>query len=152
MLRVLIVDDSPTARGLLAGILGSDPDIQIVGEAVNGAEAIQQTRDLRPDLVTMDVHMPNMDGYGATKEIMIHWPTPIVIVTASLGARDVAATMRALEAGALTVLEKPVGSSSPLFEAQARQLIATVKAMADVKHRATPSAPLAINSLISCDK
>ena len=133
MLRVLIVDDSPTACGLLAGILGSDPDIQIVGEAVNGAEAIQQTRDLRPDLVTMDVHMPNMDGYGATKEIMIHWPTPIVIVTASLGARDVAATMRALEAGALTVLEKPVGSSSPLFEAQARQLIATVKAMADVK-------------------
>ncbi|MEK6260115.1 MAG: chemotaxis response regulator protein-glutamate methylesterase [Planctomycetota bacterium] len=133
MLRVLIVDDSPTARGLLTGILGSDPGIQIIGEAANGAEAVQRTRDLRPDLVTMDVHMPHMDGYGATKEIMIHCPTPIVIVTASLGARDVAATMRALEAGALTVLEKPVGSGSPHFEAQARQLIATVKAMADVK-------------------
>ena len=143
MLRVLIVDDSPTARGLLAGILGSDPDIQIVGEAANGAEAVQQTKALRPDLVTMDVHMPHMDGYGATKEIMIHMPTPIVIVSASLGARDVAATMQALAAGALTVLEKPAGAGSPHFEAQARQLIATVKAMADVKvvrhHRANKS-------------
>ncbi len=133
MLRVLIVDDSPTARGLLAGILGSDPEIQVVGEATNGVEAVQRTRELKPDLVTMDVRMPQMDGYAATKEIMIHSPTPIVIVTASLSARDVAATMRALEAGALTVLEKPVGSASPRFEEQARQLIATVKAMADVK-------------------
>jgi two-component system chemotaxis response regulator CheB len=133
MLRVLIVDDSPTARGLLAGILGSDPNIQVVGYATNGAEAVQQTRELRPDLVTMDIHMPRMDGYEASKEIMIHSPTPIVIVTASLSARDVAATMRALEAGALTVLEKPIGSASPRFDEQARQLIATVKAMADVK-------------------
>lgn len=142
MLRVLIVDDSPTARGLLAGILGSDPDIEIIGEATSGTEAVRETRELKPDLVTMDVRMPHMDGYEATKEIMIHSPTPIVIVTASLSARDVAATMRALEAGALTVIEKPVGSGSPRFDEQARQLIATVKAMADVKvvrhHRTGP--------------
>jgi two-component system chemotaxis response regulator CheB len=120
-------------RGLLASILGSDPEIQVVGEATNGAEAVQRTRELKPDVVTMDVRMPQLDGYSATKEIMIHVPTPIVIVTASLSARDVEATMRALEAGALTVLEKPVGSASPRFDEQARQLIATVKAMADVK-------------------
>src|SRR5690348_1210610 len=98
MIRVLITDDSPTARALLSAVLGSDPGVQVVGEARDGAEAVELTRKLRPSLVTMDVAMPRMDGFEATKEIMITAPTPIVIVTASSAAREVETSMYALRA------------------------------------------------------
>jgi two-component system chemotaxis response regulator CheB len=133
MIRLLIAEDSPTARALLVAILGSDPDIQIVGEAKNGAEAVDLTRALHPDVVTMDLRMPVMDGFEATKEIMITAPTPIVIVTGSYETREVEISLHSLRAGALTVLQKPPGALAPDFDDQARELIATVKAMAEVK-------------------
>ncbi len=77
MIRILVVDDSATARTLLVSILAADPAIQVVGEASDGLEAIALTQKLRPDLVTMDLHMPRLDGLEATKEIMITAPTPI---------------------------------------------------------------------------
>ena len=95
MTRVLVVDDSATARALLVEILRSDPAIQVVGEAKDGAEALELTQQLRPDLVTMDVRMPRLDGFAATKEIMIAAPTPIVIVTASFEDREIDLAMRA---------------------------------------------------------
>src|SRR5438270_369610 len=107
MIRVLIADDSPTARALLCAILGSDPDIQVVGEARDGAEAVELTQKLRPSVVTMDIRMPRMDGFEATKEIMITAPTPIVIVTASSAVQEVEASMYALRAGALAILANP---------------------------------------------
>jgi signal transduction histidine kinase len=82
MIRVLIADDSSTARALLEAILSSDPELHVVGQARNGQEAIDLTRKLRPDVVTMDVRMPVVDGFEATKEIMITAPTSIVLVTA----------------------------------------------------------------------
>jgi two-component system, chemotaxis family, protein-glutamate methylesterase/glutaminase len=133
MIRVLVVDDSATARGLLVAILGSDPEVQIVGEANNGLEAVEMTRRLRPDIVTMDVRMPLLDGFAATKEIMIESPTPIIIVTSSHSVQYVEMSMHALRAGALAVLEKPAGPNTPGFDESARQLIATVKSMAQVK-------------------
>src|SRR5438045_2049053 len=116
MIRVLVVEDSPTARALLVAVLSSDPEVQIVGEARDGVEAIELTKKLRPDIVTMDIQMPRMNGFEATKEIMITAPTPIVIVTASLLAHDVETSMHALRAGALAVLAKPAGPDSPGFE------------------------------------
>jgi two-component system chemotaxis response regulator CheB len=133
MIRVLIVDDSATARALLAAILTSDAEIQVVGEACNGAEAVELTRTLRPDVITMDLRMPVMDGFEATKEIMIAVPTPIVIVTASFAAREMDITMNALRAGAVSAVQKPPGSGSPAFDEAARELLTTVKAMALVK-------------------
>jgi two-component system chemotaxis response regulator CheB len=133
MIRVLIADDSPTARALLGAILASDPEIQIVGEARNGAEAVELTQSLRPNLVTMDIAMPQLDGFEATKEIMITAPTPIVIVTASSALRDVENSMHALRVGALAIMPKPPGPESPAFDAATRELIANVKAMAQVK-------------------
>src|SRR5438270_364676 len=99
MIRVLVADDSPTARALLTAILRSDPQFDIVGEARDGAEAVELTQALRPDVVTMDIHMPRLDGLEATKEIMITAPTRIVIVTSSLVAREVETSMHALRAG-----------------------------------------------------
>jgi two-component system chemotaxis response regulator CheB len=133
MIRVLVVEDSPTARGLLVAILRSDPEIQVVGEAANGIEAVELTCELRPDVVTMDVRMPIMDGLEATKEIMATAPTPIVLITASLLIHDVDASMCALRAGALAVLPKPPGPESPGFDEAAQDLVAQVKAMSQVK-------------------
>ena len=87
MIRVLVAEDSATARALLVQILAADPEIQVVGEAVDGIEAVEMTQRLRPDLVTMDIHMPRLDGLAATKEIMITAPTPIVIITGSTRRR-----------------------------------------------------------------
>jgi two-component system chemotaxis response regulator CheB len=133
MIRVLVADDSATARAMLVGILGSDPEIRIIGEAHDGVEAVAATGRLRPDLVTMDIHMPRLDGLEATREIMITAPTPIVIVTGSHRARDVEASMEILRCGALEVLLKPPDPKSAEFPAAARRLLDVVKTMAHVK-------------------
>ncbi len=133
MIRVLVVDDSATARALLVGIFGSAPDIRVVGEARDGLDGVALTQKLRPDLVSMDLHMPNMDGFTAIKEIMVTAPTPIVVCTGSTLAGEVATAMNALRAGALAVLRKPPAPGSPGFDETAEKLIATVRAMAQVK-------------------
>jgi two-component system chemotaxis response regulator CheB len=144
MIRVLVAEDSPTARALLVGILSSDPEIEVVGEAQDGTQAVEMTQALRPDVVTMDIRMPRLDGFEATKEIMITAPTRIIIVTASTIAHEVETSLYALRAGALTVLPKPHGPQAPDFEETARQLLATVKSMAQVKvvRHWRPAAPL----------
>jgi two-component system chemotaxis response regulator CheB len=133
MIRVLVVDDSATARALLLEIFRRDPEIRTAGEAKDGVEAVEMTQRLRPDLVTMDMRMPRMDGFAATKEIMIVAPTPIVIVSASMKEREVEAAMQSLRAGAVALLRKPPGPESPDFEEAAVKLVAMVKAMAQVK-------------------
>jgi two-component system chemotaxis response regulator CheB len=133
LIRVLVAEDSATARELLIQVLSADPEIEVVGEARDGVEAVALTSSLRPDLVTMDIHMPRLDGLTATQEIMIATPTPIVIVTGSHRVRDVEASMDTLRSGALEVLEKPPSPGSPGFDAAARRLVAVVKAMARVK-------------------
>ncbi|MBV9123414.1 MAG: chemotaxis-specific protein-glutamate methyltransferase CheB [Planctomycetes bacterium] len=133
MTRVLIAEDSPTVRELLVEILGSDPDLQVIGQAKNGVEAVALTQKLKPDVVTMDIQMPLMDGLQATQEIMATTPTPIVIVTASYEHRAVEISLETMRAGALTAVQKPQGVAAPDFEEKARQLITTVKNMAQVK-------------------
>jgi two-component system chemotaxis response regulator CheB len=133
MPRVLIVDDSPTARELIAGILGHDPEIEIIGQATNGEEAVRMTQELRPDVLTVDIHMPLMSGLEATQKIMSTCPTPIVIVSASTLVHDVEWAMNALQLGALTLLLKPPGPDAANYDAAARELVETVKAMAGVK-------------------
>lgn len=127
-----MVEDSPTARRLLVELLSADPEITVVGEARDGIEAVAMCKQLRPDLVTMDVKMPRLDGVEATRQIMIESATPVVIVS-SLDPTDVGRTMTALDVGALAVLAKPSGPGSPRHERDARELVATVKAMARVK-------------------
>jgi len=132
-MRVLIVDDSASARRLLTVILERDPAITVVGEATTGVEAIEKTVELHPDLITMDAQMPVMDGFEATRRIMREMPCPIVMVSAVHSPSEVAWSFKALEAGALTVLAKPDGPRSPLFEAQSAALITSVKELSNVR-------------------
>lgn len=133
MLRVLIADDSAIARDLLEHILSSDEGIQVVAVASNGREAVELAVKHRPDIITMDIHMPVMNGFEATKEIMIECPTPIVIVSASTAVHEVEWAMQSLQVGALTLHLKPSGPGSPTFDRDARDLIELVKAMAEVR-------------------
>jgi two-component system chemotaxis response regulator CheB len=81
MIRVLVADDSDTARALMIKILRHERSIEVIGEARDGLEAIKLTCRLKPDLVTMDIQMPNVDGFAATEQIMMSWPVPIVLVS-----------------------------------------------------------------------
>ncbi|MFZ3385160.1 MAG: chemotaxis-specific protein-glutamate methyltransferase CheB [Candidatus Methanoperedens sp.] len=132
-INVLVVEDSPVARELLVHILSSDPGIQVIGTANNGEEAITATKRLSPDVITMDIYMPKMDGYEATRRIMEIQPTPIVIVTASPSIKEVSMAMRIIEAGAVAAEQKPGGSGHKDYEVDASRLIRTVKLMSRVK-------------------
>jgi two-component system chemotaxis response regulator CheB len=133
LIKVLVVDDSPVARELLVHILSSDPGIRIIGTASDGEEAIVAAKNLSPDVITMDIHMPKMDGYDATRMIMEILPTPIVIVTGSASVEEVSVAMRAIEAGALAVLKKPKGLGHPDYQADVSRFIQMVKLMSEVK-------------------
>lgn len=133
MIRVVVAEDSLTVRELLVEILQSDPEIQVVGQAKDGAEALELAVRLKPDLVTMDIHMPIMDGFAATKEIMVQAPTPILIVSSSTSGRDVELSLNAMRAGALMVVAKPDDLRSARFDGRRDELVAMAKAMARVK-------------------
>ncbi len=126
------MDDSPSVCELLAHILGSDGDIQIVGIASNGSEAVAVVHRLRPDVITMDIHMPKLNGLEATRQIMEIYPLPIVIVSGT-DPNDIAMTFGATEAGALAALHLPPGMDHPDFAALSREFIQTIKLMAEVK-------------------
>lgn len=133
MIKVLIVEDSRVVQEFLAHILSSDPAIRVVGFANDGAEALAAVQRKRPDVITMDIHMPKVDGFEATLAIMETVPTPIVIVSGSASAKEVSSTFRAMEAGALAVVFRPPGIGHPEHEARSRELIRTVKLMSEVK-------------------
>jgi two-component system chemotaxis response regulator CheB len=133
MIKVLIVEDSPVAQEFLIYLLSSDPEILVMGVANNGAEALKAVERKKPDVITMDIHMPVMDGFEATRRIMATQPTPIVIVSGSTGATEVTSTFKAIEAGALAVVLRPPGLNHEEFESASRELLQTVKLMSEVK-------------------
>ena len=133
MIRVLVAEDSPSIRELLIYILSTDPELKVVGTAENGKEAVDAVMRLKPDIVTMDIHMPIMDGFEATQRIMETQPTPIVIVSGSISGGEVAQALRTIEVGALAIIARPYGLGHPQHIASSRELVLTVKLMAGVK-------------------
>jgi len=139
--RIVVIEDSVTVRHYLLRILQSDPDFEVVGAGDNGQDAIDLCRTLRPDVITLDLHMPLLDGLAATEQIMGHFPTPILIVSSSTNRGDLFKTYDALAAGAVDILEKPTGEEDD--EAWAAQFRFTLKLVSRIKVITHPRARLA---------
>src|ERR1700726_4546675 len=138
--RVLVVEDSLTVRKRLLEILAADPEIELAGEAEDGKRAIEICKKIRPDLITMDMMLPVMTGLAATEYIMAHCPTPILVVSASTNRGELFRTYDALAAGAVDVLDKPLGNE-PADEWE-RKLVSTVKLISRIKVITHPRAKL----------
>ena len=104
--RVLIADDSAFMRKVLQSIFSADPQLEVVGEARDGRETVALSEQLRPDVITMDINMPHLDGLQATEVIMSTRPRPIVIVS-SESREGADTTLKALELGAIDFVAKP---------------------------------------------
>lgn len=128
--RVLVVDDSPTMRGLISAVLKADPDVLVVGQAGNAMEARAAIKELNPDVVTLDIEMPEMDGLEFLEKIMRLRPMPVIMVS-TLTQRGAGASLAALEIGAFDCVSKPVpGDSRPFGD-----LAEKVKAAARSQHQ-----------------
>ncbi|MDP2275697.1 MAG: chemotaxis-specific protein-glutamate methyltransferase CheB [Archangium sp.] len=133
MIRCLIADDSPTFRWVLRELLTRDRDIEVVGEAVDGADALAQTLALRPDVLTLDLNMPRLDGLGVLREIMARAALPILVLTAAVDAASDQISFQALSLGALEVLAKPRADDPQRFAAQAEEIRRAVRTIAGSK-------------------
>ena len=130
-IRVLVADDSMTVRKRLIETLSTDPAIEVIAEARDGRTATELCQRMRPDVITMDVMMPIMDGVTATEYIMANCPTPILMVSASSNRGQALQTFDALAAGAIDVLDKAAGIvADGMWE---RELVAAVKMVSRIK-------------------
>jgi len=132
-IKVLVAEDSTVARMFLVHLLESDPQIHVAGTVADGQAALDFMRENKPDVVLMDIHMPRLDGFEATRRIMETQPVPIVICSATASVKDVITTFRAMEAGAVACIAKPLGRGQDDFEAMAAHLLETVKLMSEVR-------------------
>lgn len=132
-IRIMIVEDSPTVRELLVHIIGKDPRLEVAAAVDSGEKAMEIIDRVRPDVISMDIRLPGMDGFETTKKIMQTHPTPIVVVSASVEKEDLKISMNALKAGALSVVEKPVNINLPSFSLMAGTICTQLAIMSEVK-------------------
>ena len=114
MIQALLAEDSKTTAELLRQMLESDPEIRVIGTAVNGEEAVSMARDLKPNVIVMDVHMPLVNGFEATQRIMTDFPTPIIIVSSTVDVHEKAVSMKALARYARP-FASPASNSGTMF-------------------------------------
>ncbi|HEX7182136.1 MAG TPA: chemotaxis-specific protein-glutamate methyltransferase CheB [Thermoanaerobaculia bacterium] len=149
MIRVVLVDDSQSVRAVLKRFFSRTPDIQVVGEAEDGAQALQAVLDFQPQIVVMDLQMPIMDGYSAIEQIMAIRPTPIVVLSSRATRNQMQTAFEAMRRGAVEVLPKP--EDTPSWQLLADSLPETVRAISEAqtqrpkrRRRTTePEAPVA---------
>ena len=132
-INVLVAEDSKVTRMLLVHLLESDPLIRVIGAVNDGQAALDFIKDNKPDVVLMDIHMPRLDGFEATRRIMETQAVPIVICSATTDTKNTVTVFRSMEAGAVACIEKPVGREHADFEEMATNLVQTVKLMSEVR-------------------
>ncbi len=144
--RVLVVDDSPTMRGLITAVLRSDPDVSVVGQAGDALEAREAIKQLNPDVVTLDIEMPNMNGLDFLERIMRLRPMPVIMVS-SLTHRGAEATLTALEIGAFDCVGKPVPGEARPFVDLAEKVKAAARSRRE--HVLRPAQPAASQAVVT---
>jgi two-component system chemotaxis response regulator CheB len=149
--RVMIVDDSSYMRFVLGRILSEDPGIEVAGAARDGMDALQLMHELEPDVITLDIEMPRLDGYETLRRIMRTRPTPVIMVS-NYSEQGDNATIRALELGAVDFVRKPDKRESLTMASVKDELIAKIKIAASVNPDANPAANGAPASAVLCSK
>lgn len=139
-IRVLLVDDSAAMRALLRELLAEVPDIQVVGEAADAYEAREKIKALNPDVITLDVEMPRMNGLRFLENLMRLRPTPVVMVS-SLTAKGAQTTLQAFALGAVEVLQKPTGTTDGELAAATQELIRAIRAASKSRPRMRQTPP-----------
>lgn len=132
-IRVLIIEDSLVVRELLKHIIGLDDRFEVVAAVESAEEGLSRLEALAPDVISLDIRLPGMNGLDATLQIMQRRPTPIVVVAANVDDDELNIAMNALRAGALSVVEKPVGVTNAAFESMARHLCTQLAIMSQVR-------------------
>jgi len=132
-IKVLIVEDSLVVQELIKHIIESDSMLEVIGLAKDGIEALEIISNNKPDVITMDIFMPRMDGFEATKRIMATHPIPILIISAKFKKGDVEFSFKALECGALAIMEKPSGLMDPNFSDLSSNIIETLKSISEIR-------------------
>jgi len=133
MIKVLVVDDSEVASRFLQHVIESDPRLKVIGFASDGEEAVAMVEKTNPDVITMDISMPKLNGFDATRRIMEVKPTPIVIVSGLYTENDLSAGFKAIDSGALAILSRPSGIQDPHYAEMAGNLIETIKVISGIK-------------------
>ncbi|MBU1101608.1 MAG: chemotaxis-specific protein-glutamate methyltransferase CheB [Bacteroidetes bacterium] len=133
MINVLVVEDSPIAQELILKILLEQPDIKVLGVATSGESAIKMNEQFRPDVITMDVNLPGMNGLEATKVIMESFPTPIIIVSSGFEPHNIAHSINAIKTGAVSIAKKPEGYGTEEFTDASQKLVQMIRLMSEIK-------------------
>ncbi len=149
-IRVLIVDDSAVVRQTMQDILSSDPEIDVIGTAADPFLAAERMRDVVPDVITLDVEMPRMDGITFLQKIMSQHPIPVVICS-SLTEKSSATTLRALEYGAVEIITKPKLGAKQFLEESRVNICDAVKAAHSAKVKKIAPRPLAVAPKLTAD-
>ena len=143
-IRVLVVDDSALMRKLIPAILARDPSIEVVGTAMDGAFALKKIEELRPDVVTLDLEMPRMDGLETLRLIMRRTPMPVILFSTH-SKEGAYSTLKALALGAVDFIAKPTDAAAGHLEAIADQLIEKIKVAKRAVGRKLPPAVVAVD-------
>jgi len=137
-IKVLLVEDSIVAMGVYQKMLESSPDIEVVGKAMDGAQALTMMPQVKPQVMCTDLQMPNMDGFELIKQVMAKYPVPILVLSNAVQKEDIDNIFEVLKAGAVEVLAKPQTAVSENSEAIKRQLITKIKVLATKQVSAKP--------------
>ncbi|MCK5613067.1 chemotaxis-specific protein-glutamate methyltransferase CheB [Candidatus Pacearchaeota archaeon] len=133
MIKVFIVDDSITTLTFMSSLLENDENIELVGQAQNGEDAVRKVPLIKPDVVIMDINMPKLNGYEATRMILEKYPVPIVICSNIWQPGEIVQCFETIDAGAVTAIPKPPGPGHPDYIRLTSQFVQTVKSMSEVK-------------------